>query len=73
MEIRFTKRELDIMGTLWTHGPSTVGEVRDALEDDLAYNTAHHAQGHGAQGICVPEPRGSGASIHSRSEAGRRG
>ncbi len=39
MEIRFTKRELDIMGTLWTHGPSTVGEVRDALEDDLAYNT----------------------------------
>ena len=39
MEIRFTKRELDIMGTLWTHGPSTVAEVRDALEDDLAYNT----------------------------------
>ncbi len=39
MEIRFTRRELDIMGVLWTHGPSTVAEVRAALEDDLAYNT----------------------------------
>ncbi len=39
MEIRFTKRELDIMGALWAHGPSTVAEVREALEDDLAYNT----------------------------------
>ncbi len=39
MEIHFTKRELDIMGVLWTHGPSTVAEVREALEDDLAYNT----------------------------------
>jgi predicted transcriptional regulator len=39
MEIRFTKRELDIMGVLWTHGPSTVAEVREALEDDLAHNT----------------------------------
>ena len=39
MEIRFTKRELDIMGALWTQGPSTVGEVREALKDELAYNT----------------------------------
>ncbi len=39
MEIRFTKRELDIMSVLWTQGPSTVGEVREALEDELAYNT----------------------------------
>ncbi len=39
MEIRFTKRELDIMGVLWTHGPSTVTEVGEALEDDLAHNT----------------------------------
>ena len=35
MDIRFTKRELDIMGVLWTRGPSTVAEVREALEDDL--------------------------------------
>ena len=39
MEIRFTDRELDIMGVLWSRGPSTVAEVREALEDDLAYNT----------------------------------
>ena len=39
MEVRFTNRELDIMGALWTHGPSTAGEVREALEDDLAHNT----------------------------------
>jgi len=39
MEIRFTERELDIMGVLWSRGPSTVAEVLDALEDDIAYNT----------------------------------
>ncbi len=39
MDVRFTPRELDIMGVLWTHGPSTVAEVREALEDDLAHNT----------------------------------
>ena len=39
MDVRFTPRELDIMGVLWTHGPATVAEVREALEDDLAYNT----------------------------------
>jgi predicted transcriptional regulator len=35
----FTERELDIMEVLWSRGPSTVTEVRDALEDDLAYTT----------------------------------
>lgn len=39
MEIRFTRRELDIMGVLWRDGPSTVAEVREALDDDLAHNT----------------------------------
>jgi BlaI family penicillinase repressor len=39
VEIRFTKRELDIMGVLWNHGPSTVAEVQEALDDELAYNT----------------------------------
>lgn len=38
-EISFTDRELDIMAVLWEHGPSTVSEVRDHLQDDLAYNT----------------------------------
>lgn len=39
MEIRFTPRELDIMVALWSRGPSTVAEVQEALEDELAYNT----------------------------------
>jgi predicted transcriptional regulator len=39
MDIRFTQRELDIMGVLWRRGPSTVAEVRAELEDDLAHNT----------------------------------
>lgn len=32
-------RELDVMTTLWALGSGTVAEVRDALEDDLAYTT----------------------------------
>jgi len=39
MDIRFTPRELDVMSVLWERGPSTVAEVRNALDDDLAYNT----------------------------------
>jgi len=38
----FTARELDIMTAIWRLGPSTVGQVRDALAIDgidLAYNT----------------------------------
>lgn len=34
-----TDRELDVMRVLWRHGPATVAEVREALEDDLAYTT----------------------------------
>ena len=37
--VRFTDRELDIMRVLWDRGPSTVAQVRDALQDELAYNT----------------------------------
>lgn len=39
MRVAFTDRELDIMAVLWEHGPSTAGEVREHLDDDLAYNT----------------------------------
>lgn len=39
MRVTFTDRELDIMAVLWEHGPSTAGEVRARLTDDLAYNT----------------------------------
>ena len=39
MTVRFTPRELDVMVVLWERGPSTVTEVRRALDDELAYNT----------------------------------
>ncbi len=39
MEIAFTDRELDVMGVLWDRGSATVAEVRDALQDPLAYTT----------------------------------
>lgn len=38
-EILFTGRELDVMSVLWRRGPSTVAEVREDLEDPLAYTT----------------------------------
>ena len=39
MEISFTDRELDVMAVLWRRGSGTVTEVRDDLDDDLAYTT----------------------------------
>jgi predicted transcriptional regulator len=39
MDVRFTDRELDVMAVLWEHGPATVAEVKERLDDDLAYTT----------------------------------
>jgi BlaI family penicillinase repressor len=39
MSISFTDRELDVMAVLWQRGSGTVAEVRDDLDDDLAYTT----------------------------------
>ena len=36
---QFTDRELDVMSVLWTLGSGTVSEVRERLDDELAYNT----------------------------------
>lgn len=35
----FTDRELDVMTVLWERGASTVAEVRERLDDPLAYTT----------------------------------
>lgn len=35
----FTDRELDVMSVLWNRGSGTVAEVRERLEDSLAYTT----------------------------------
>src|SRR5690349_4218715 len=39
MEIVLHEREMELMEVLWERGDATAAEVRDALEDDLAYNT----------------------------------
>lgn len=38
-EVSFTDRELDVMSVLWRRGSGTVAEVRERLEDELAYTT----------------------------------
>lgn len=39
MRVVLTDREAEFMEVLWEHGPSTVAEVRERLDDDLAYTT----------------------------------
>ena len=38
-EIYFAPRELAVMSVLWRLGSAAVSEVRDALDDDLAYTS----------------------------------
>ena len=39
VEAAFTGRELDIMSVLWQRGSGSVAEVREALDDSVAYTT----------------------------------
>lgn len=39
MQISLSDREAQLMDVLWEHGASTVAEVRERLEDELAYTT----------------------------------
>src|SRR3954464_2733129 len=38
-DIYFPPRELEVMSILWKLGSATVAEVKDALEEDLAYTS----------------------------------
>lgn len=38
-DIHFPPRELAVMSVLWRLGSATVSEVREALDDDLAYTS----------------------------------
>ena len=58
-EIYFTPRELDVMSVLWRKGSATVSEVREALEEDLAYTTVLSAlQVLEEKGFVEHEPEG---------------
>ena len=39
----FAERELDVMKVLWSRGPSTAAEVRDALADDVGLDLAYNS------------------------------
>ena len=39
MNAHLTPRELDVIAAVWRLGGATVSEVRDELDDDLAYTT----------------------------------
>jgi len=38
-DIYFPPRELAVMSILWKHGSATVAEVRDGLDEELAYTS----------------------------------
>ncbi len=38
-DVYFTPRELDVMSVLWRDGSATVAEVKDALDEPLAYTS----------------------------------
>jgi predicted transcriptional regulator len=38
-DVYFPPRELAVMSVLWRHGSATVSQVRDDLEEDLAYTS----------------------------------
>jgi predicted transcriptional regulator len=79
-DIFFTPRELDVMSILWRFGSATVAEVREALDEDLAYTSVlsalqlletkgyvtHEAEGRAYRYIPVVEPERAGDSALGR-------
>lgn len=58
-EISFTPRELDVMSILWRGGSGTVTEVREGLNEDLAYTSVLSAlQTLEEKGFVRHEPEG---------------
>jgi BlaI family transcriptional regulator, penicillinase repressor len=60
MEIVLYDRELEVMEVLWERGSATVAEVRDALDEEMAYTT-----------VLTVLRRLEDKSYVSRQEAGR--
>ena len=79
-DISFTPRELDVMSILWRLGSGTVAEVKDALEDDLAYTSVlsalqileekgyvrHEREGRAYRYFPAVEPEAAGDSALAR-------
>ena len=72
--IYFTPRELDVMSILWRSGSATVAEVRDALEEELAYTSVLSAlQTLEEKGYVRHEPEGRAYRYFPLVEAERAG
>ena len=80
MSVTFTDRELDVMAVLWKRGSGTVSEVREGLDDELAYTTvltilrtledkgyvAHEVEGKAHRYFALVERDSAGASALKR-------
>jgi BlaI family penicillinase repressor len=76
----FTQRELDVMSILWREGSGSVAEVKDALDDDLAYTSVlwvlqtleekghvrHEKEGRAYRYFATVEPEEAGGTALSR-------
>jgi predicted transcriptional regulator len=73
-EIYFPPRELAVMSVLWRLGSATVTDVRDALEEDLAYTSVLSAlQTLEEKGYVRHEPEGRAYRYFPLVEAERAG
>lgn len=73
-EIYFTPRELDVMSVLWRKGSATVSEVREGLEEELAYTTVLSAlQVLEEKGFVAHEPEGRAYRYHPLVESEKAG
>ncbi len=79
-EVYFTPRELDVMSVLWRDGSASVAEVRDALNEPLAYTSVlsalqtleekgfvrHEAEGRAYRYFAVVNSEQAGSSAIAR-------
>lgn len=73
-DIHFPPRELAVMGILWRQGSATVAEVREELEEDLAYTSVLSAlQTLEEKGYVRHEPEGRAYRYFPTIEAERAG
>src|SRR4051812_6623914 len=73
-QIYFPPRELAVMSVLWRLGSASVTEVRDALEEDLAYTSVLSAlQTLEEKGYVRHEPEGRAYRYYPLIEAERAG
>lgn len=73
-EIYFPPRELAVMSVLWRLGSASVSEVRDALEEDLAYTSVLSAlQTLEEKGYVRHEPEGRAYRYYPTVAADRAG